>query len=364
MQGLDRILAQPGAWMAPGGGSSIVVSSRVRLARNLDGRPFPGWAGEKEIARVWAELSSVLEGMDLLAQPMVISMGELNPVEKEILKERHLISTELAARGAGSGVVLREDESVALMINEEDHIRAQAMCPGMHLAELWKRIDAIDSALEERVQYAFSPKLGYLTACPTNIGTGLRASVMLHLPGLRFLNEIDPVIRGLNKIGLAVRGLLGEGTEASGNMYQVSNQSTLGETEIAVIERMTQIADEIIEHERNARLRLLEGRETLVRDRIGRAFGILSQAHILTSRESLDLLSALRLGVEVGMVRNLELSEANRLMLATQPGHLQWAESRPLTPEDRDTVRATVVRAAVGRATLVDRPAGAAGAAG
>jgi len=248
---------RPSAWLAADSGE-IAVSSRVRLARDLDGMPFPGWAGEAECVEIWRKLVPVLKETSALANGVLIDMGEADEVDKEVLRERHLISTELADKSKGSGLLVNATETLAVMINEEDHLRIQAMRPGMDVRTLWKEVDAIDSEIEAKVRYAFSPRLGYLTACPTNIGTGLRASIMLHLPGLRLINEIDAVTRGLNKVGLAVRGLLGEGTEAMGNMYQVSNQTTLGETEETVVTRLVQIVNEVIEHERNARIRLIE----------------------------------------------------------------------------------------------------------
>ena len=344
---VDELVRRPGAWLAAGGDTAIVISSRVRLARNLSGVPFPAWAKEPDCIRAWNDLVPVLSALPCLSAPLVLSMADLGLVDRLVLRERHLISIEMSEKGKGCGVVMRHDETVAIMVNEEDHLRLQAMRPGLQVQSLWEEIDAIDTQVEERVRFAFSPQLGYLTACPTNVGTGLRASVMLHLPGLRLINEIDPVIKGLSKVGLAVRGLLGEGTEAFGNMFQISNQTTLGESEDAIIRRLIQIVGEVVDHERNARARLQEQKPDVVMDRVGRAYGVLCHAHVLTSGEALDLLSALRLGVELGLIRNLDTPAINELMVLTQPGHLQKIEGVELEAGQRDIVRARIMRQSI-----------------
>jgi len=209
MKVVDELLKKPGAWMKVGAPPGVMVSSRVRLARNLEGVAFPGWAGEEESLRLWQALRPILEALPGCAAPVALEMEGLSRVDKEILIERHLISRDLAEKGRGSGLVFKADETVVIMVNEEDHIRMQAMSSGLSLRGLWQTIDGLDTDLERQVRYAFSPRLGYLTACPTNVGTGMRASVMLHLPGLVLMNEINPIIKGVNKIGLAVRGLWG-----------------------------------------------------------------------------------------------------------------------------------------------------------
>ena len=349
---VDDLLHRPGAWLASGNESGIIVSSRIRLARNIEGLAFPGWAGEEECVQIQSRIWKCLPELPSLAPHLVIDMAGLSAVDREFLRERHLISNDLARKDAGSGVVVRHDERMVVMVNEEDHLRLQSMRPGFHLPELWEDITALDNELEKQLPFAYSPTLGYLTACPTNVGTGLRASVMLHVPGLRLMNEIDPIIKGLTKIGLAVRGLHGEGTEASGNMFQISNQVTLGESESVIIGRLTQIVSEVAEHETNARARLLESREAYVQDFVGRAYGVLCHAHVLGSQEVLDMLSALRLGCEVGMINNLDIAEVNRLMLFTLPGHLQKSEGRAIQPDERDQVRARLVRETIRQASV------------
>ena len=341
---IDELVKQPGAWLDVSGSAGAVVSSRVRLARNIAGRPFPGWAGEEEGLRVWNEMSSVLAGLPALDSPHVIEMPSLSRVDREVLVERHIISRELAVKNAGRGVVFRRDESIGVMVNEEDHLRIQVMRPGLDLEGLWKTINALDTEIERSVNYAFSPRLGYLTACPTNVGTGLRASVMMHLPGLTLMNEIGPIIKGIEKIGLAVRGLWGEGTEAAGNMFQISNQTTLGEKEESLITRLAQIVTEVGEHETNARARLLQQKEASLRDHIGRAYGILMHAHMMSSKETLDMLSALRVGIEMDLLSDWKVADINALFLSVQPGHLQKAGGRAVGSEKRDLARARTVR--------------------
>lgn len=344
MINIDSLIRQRGAWLDMEHDTGVVVSSRIRLARNLQKSAFPGWAGVEECERLWRELQPMLSAIPSLRPAEAVGMAELDEIEKAILLERHLISRDQMEKGRGSGLVFHRDEGLSVMVNEEDHLRLQCMRPGLDLRATWDVINRLDTEIEERVQYAFSSRLGYLTACPTNVGTGLRASAMLHLPGLSLMNEISPIVKGLGKIGLAVRGLWGEGTEATGNMFQISNQMTLGEDEQTIIGNLEQIVQEIIEHERNARTRLLEKKEIVVRDHVGRAFGILSHAHILSSKEALDLLSGLRLGIDLGILKSVGRRTVDELMLVTQPGHLQRLEARALKPKDRDRVRAQEVR--------------------
>lgn len=350
MTQVDGLLRQRGAWLPAGEETGVVVSSRIRLARNLRGVAFPGWAGEEECERVWKRLHPILLELKSLQPALAVGMTELDELDRQILFERHLISREFAERGKGSGVVVRLDESLSVMVNEEDHLRLQAMKPGLDLMGSWESINRLDSEIEKQVTYAFSPRLGYLTACPTNVGTGIRASVMLHLPGLVLMNEINPVVKGMGKIGLAVRGLWGEGTEAAGNMFQISNQITLGEKEEDIVHNIEQIVMEIIEHEKNARARLLEKKDPILKDHVGRAFGILSHAYILSSKEALDLLSGLRLGIDLGILKHTEKRTVDELLLLTQPGHLQKMEGKTLKTKERDRARARLVRGKLGGA--------------
>jgi protein arginine kinase len=322
----------------------IVMSSRVRLARNIKDAAFPGWAKKPERVRVLELIRPAVEGLPEMKEAFSETMDSLSALDKQILVERHLISREHAAKSAGSGLVLNRDETLCFMINEEDHLRMQALRPGLQLRQAWSAIDQTDSALERKLDYAFNPDLGYLTACPTNIGTGIRVSAMLHLPGLVLGEQINPIIQSVNKLGLAVRGLYGEGTEALGNVFQVSNQMTLGEAETAIVERLEKVLAQIIEHEENARASLLEKKPKMVYNHIGRAYGILANAHSISSKETMNLLSLMRLGIDVGLFPGVERSLVDELFILTQPAHLQKQHSEKLTAEERDLLRADMVR--------------------
>src|SRR3982751_4902645 len=324
--------------------SRIVMSSRVRLARNLKGVAFPGWAKKAERIRALEIVRPAVETLPTMRGAFSESMDNLTPLDKQILVERHLISREHAAKNAGSGLVLNKDESLCVMINEEDHLRMQALRPGLQLKQAWAAIDQFDSALEKKLEYAFSPDLGYLTACPTNLGTGIRVSAMLHLPGLVLAEQINQIIQAVNKLVLAVRGLYGEGTEALGNIFQVSNQMTLGESENGIVERLEKVLGQIIEHEENARATLLEKKAKMVYNHIGRAYGILANAHSISSKETMNLLSLMRLGVDVGLFPGVERWLVDELFIMTQPAHLQKQHSEKLSAEERDLLRADMVR--------------------
>jgi len=239
------------------------------------------------------------------------------------------------------------------MINEEDHLRMQALRPGLQLRQAWQAIDQADSLLEKRLDYAFSPERGYLTACPTNLGTGIRVSAMLHLPGLVLAEHINTIISSVNKLGLAVRGLYGEGTEALGNVFQVSNQMTLGDTEAAIVERLEKVLAQIIEHEENSRAVLLEKKPKMVYNHIGRAYGILANAHSISSKETMNLLSLFRLGMDLELFPGVDRSLPDELFILTQPAHLQKRYSDKLSAEERDVLRADMVRE---RLKQVSRP--------
>jgi len=322
----------------------IVMSSRVRLARNIREAAFPGWAKKPERVRILDIIRPAIATLPEMKDSFAESMDNLSTLDKQILVERHLISREHAAKSSGSGLVLNREETLSVMINEEDHMRMQALRPGLQIRQAWNAINQVDSELEKKLDYAFSPDLGYLTACPTNIGTGIRVSAMLHLPGLVLAEQINPIIQSVNKLGLAVRGLYGEGTEALGNVFQVSNQMTLGESENGIVERLEKVLGQIIEHEENARATLLEKKAKMVLNHIGRAYGILANAHTITSKETMNLLSLMRLGVDLGVFPGVDRSLVDELFLITQPAHLQKQHSEKLSAEERDLLRADMVR--------------------
>jgi len=322
----------------------IVMSSRVRLARNVRDAAFPGWAKKPERVKILEMIRPAVESLPEMKGAFSEAMDNLGALDKQILVERHLISREHAAKSSGSGLVLNREESFCVMINEEDHLRMQALRPGLQLRQAWGAIDHLDSELEKKLDYAFDNELGYLTACPTNLGTGIRVSAMLHLPGLVLGEQINPIIQSVNKLGLAVRGLYGEGTEALGNVFQVSNQMTLGETETTIVERLEKVLAQIIEHEENARQTLMEKKPKVVFNHIGRAYGILANAHSISSKETMNLLSLMRLGVDMGLFPGAERSLVDELFILTQPAHLQKQFSDKLSAEERDLLRADMVR--------------------
>lgn len=322
----------------------IVLSSRVRLARNVKDAPFPTWAKKPERVRVLEMIQPAVAELPAMRGALAVAMDSLSALDKQILVERHLISREHAAKGAGSGLVLDRAETFCVMINEEDHLRMQALRPGLQLRQAWTAIDQLDSELEQKLPFAFSGDWGYLTACPTNLGTAIRVSAMLHLPGVVLAEQINPIIQSVNKLGLAVRGLYGEGTEALGNVFQVSNQMTLGESENVIVERLEKVLAQIIEHEENARLMLLERRPKLLYNHIGRAYGILANAHSISSKETMNLLSLMRLGMDLDLFPGEDRALVDELFITTQPAHLQQQHAGKLSAEDRDLLRADMLR--------------------
>src|SRR5437762_10643648 len=333
--------------------NKIVLSSRVRLARNVNGLAFPGYAKKPERVKALELIRPAVESLPQMADGFADAMDNLSVLDKNILVERHLISREHAAKSAGSGLVLNREESLCVMINEEDHLRMQALRHGSQLKQAWGAIDQLDSKLEKKLDYAFSPDLGYLTACPTNLGTGIRVSAMLHLPGLVLAEQINQIIQAVNKLGLAVRGLYGEGTEALGNVFQVSNQMTLGEGESDIVERLNKVLSQIIEHEENARGSLLEKKPKTVYNHIGRAYGILANAHSISSKETMNLLSLMRLGIDLGLFPDSVRWLVDELFIVTEPAHLQGRFAEKLTAEERDLLRADMMRE---RLRTVSRP--------
>ncbi|MFT3831578.1 MAG: protein arginine kinase [Opitutaceae bacterium] len=329
------------------GTGPIVLMTRVRLARNLSRFPFTGWAKEAQRSDILAECTDAVRGLAQMKKATAFTMEELSDQEKQLLVERHLISRELSASKAGSGVVISRDCTCSIMVNEEDHLRMQVIKPGFQLKRVWKTMNAVDSALEEKLDYAFDTELGYLTACPTNLGTGLRASAMMHLPALVITGQMDKIVRALNQLGLVVRGLHGEGTDASGSIFQISNQTTLGETEEAIIERLHNVLTTIFRQEVNAREKLLEAEPVKLFDKIGRAYGLLQNARLVTSAEALNLLSLLRLGIDLGGFPEDRRVITNRLLILSQPAHIQRATDTDADPAQRDMLRAELLRQAL-----------------
>lgn len=326
------------------GEGPIVLMTRVRLARNLSQFPFTGWAKEPQRAAVLTECTKAVQGITQMKKGTSLAMEELTDLEKQLLVERHLISRELSAAKEGAGVVISRDQTCAIMINEEDHLRMQVIRPGFQLKRVWNTMNAIDSALEESLDYAFNPELGYLTACPTNLGTGMRASAMMHLPALVITGQMEKVVRAVNQLGLVVRGLHGEGTDASGSIFQISNQTTLGEAEEGIIKRLHSVLSTIIEQEVNAREKLLDTEPNKLFDKIGRAFGLLQNGFLLNSTEALNLLSLVRLGIDLRVFPEARRQQIDRLFIRSQPAHIQQAVHGEVEPAQRDVLRASILR--------------------
>ncbi|HET9418973.1 MAG TPA: protein arginine kinase [Chthoniobacterales bacterium] len=341
----DSVISTAGEWLrGEGPHHQVVISSRVRLARNLRDRAFPGWAKKAERVAILDLIKPRVEELGEMQDSFSESLHDLSALEKQVLVERHLISREHAAKGAGSAVVMNRRQTVSIMINEEDHLRMQSIRSGLQLRQAFKLIDKIDSALEGKLHFAYDQRLGYLTACPTNVGTGLRASAMLHLPGLVLSDLINQVVQAVSKIGLAVRGLYGEGTEAMGNLFQISNQTTLGEKEDEIIGRLTKVIETIIDKEQDARQVLIQKKSNTLWDQVGRAYGVLNYAHAITSKEALNLLSILKLGVDLGAFPEDRRFAIDQLFMDTQPAHLQKGSQQKLNAEERDHYRAEIVR--------------------
>jgi protein arginine kinase len=334
--------------------SAIVLMTRIRLARNVSGSPFPGWAKPAQREKILEACQAAVTSVPVMKRGLSVGVGDLADLEKKILVERHLISRELSGSKQGSGVVISRDQAVSVMINEEDHLRIQVLRAGFQLKKAWSSIDDIDTALEESLDFAFSPVLGYLTACPTNLGTAMRASAMMHLPALVISNQMEKVVRAVNQLGMVVRGLFGEGSDASGSIFQISNQTTLGETEEEIIKRLSGVLQSIIEHELNARARLLESDPGKLFDKIGRAYGILQNGHVLTSNEAMNLLSLIRLGVDLGVFPDAKRSTTDRLFIEAQPGHLQRAQKGEFEAGQRDLLRAERLRSEFANFTRPD----------
>ena len=342
---LHNILAESGEWLSGDGPQShIVISSRVRLARNLRNFSFPGWAKKADRIAVLECVKPQVEALPDMADAYSAYSQDLSALEKQVLVERHLVSREHAAKGIGSAVVMNRKQTLSVMINEEDHLRIQGIRSGLQLRNVFKLVDKVDTALGEKLDFAFHSQYGFLTACPTNVGTGMRASAMMHLPALVLSEQINQVIQAVNKVGLAVRGLYGEGTEALGNLFQISNQTTLGEKEDEILMRLNKVIEQILQHEVNARASLLDKRPTLLLDNIGRAYGILRHAHSMASKEALNLLSCLKLGVDLGFFPEDGRLLVDQLFMETQPAHLQKSSQQKLQADERDTLRAEIVR--------------------
>ena len=352
--------------------ADTVISSRIRLARNLAGYKFLSRCSNNEKSEILDKLRDIIMSLDLGDKVSYVSVDKAPTLNKHFLVERHLISRHHAFGKGPRGVVIAEREFFTAMINEEDHLRIQVLKAGCQLSQCAEQINRIDDMIEKQIDFAFSPRYGYLTACPTNVGTGIRVSVMLHLPALKMTGQIEKFFNTARDMNLAVRGLFGEGTEAASDLYQLSNQATLGVSESDIVSRFEKtIIPEIIEYENAARSQLLSKQSDVLDDKISRAMALLQNAHLISSQEALFLLSHLRLGINMhehmgastpaieklralcgagddpNKASALSIATINRLFMLTLPAHLQLNYGKPLDPTHRDALRAQIIRSAL-----------------
>lgn|SRR5690625_1805461 len=334
-------------WMQEEGPNhDIVLSTRIRLARNFSNVPFPLMADEEKLKLVsnWVQEHFNHQSFAEYENLEYIAMKDLNALEKQVLVEKHLISPYLVNKEKESGVLLSENEQISLMVNEEDHLRLQLYFPGLQLERGLEEAFEIDDWLEEKIDYAFDEERGYLTNCPTNVGTGLRASVMMHLPALTYTGKVRKMIPAIHQVGLVVRGIYGEGSEAVGNIYQISNQVTLGRSEQDIVADLQSVVDQLINQETHARQQIIEQSSLQLEDRIFRSYGILKHSRIIGSKEASKCLSDLRLAIDLGYIKNISATILNELMVLTQPGFLQQYAQEVLSPQQRDVKRASIIR--------------------
>lgn len=342
---LEDLLYRRSEWLkGTGPKSDIVISSRLRLARNMEGHPFFNWAKPKDREKILILEKNAIEKSKFMKKTLFLKMKDLSEIDRQFLVERHLMSPEHAIDPEHKAIAIDDKEIVSVMINEEDHLRIQILQSGFNIIEAWRMADEIDTDLAKKLPYAFSAKWGYLTACPTNTGTGLRASVMLHLPALVMTNQIGKVFQAISKLGLTMRGFYGEGTEAIGNFFQVSNQVTLGRGERELVEKINGIVDKLVKREESTRNILMMKKKEEITDKIWRAYGTLKSARIITSQETIKLLSVIRLGVNLGVITGMDDTQINELFTLTQPAHLQKIDGKLLSPDQRDYKRADIIR--------------------
>lgn len=342
----NKLVNKVSEWLRSSGpDGDIVLSSRIRLARNLRDIPFPYLASDSQTTSVMEQFQNVTKALpDSFGTMDFLLMSELSPIERQVLVERHLISPALIKEQHNSAVLLRKDEALSIMVNEEDHLRIQSLLPGLQLELALQQASDYDDLLEEKLEYAYDEQWGYLTVCPTNVGTGLRASVMVHLPALMLTKQINRVLSAIAQVGLAVRGVYGEGSEITGNLVQISNQITLGQSGEEIVKNLFGVTRQIVEQESQARQILLnEGRDRIA-DRVNRAFGIVCHAQLMSSQEAMQLLSDVRLGIDLGLIENIEGNVLKELMVMQRPANLQLNAGRVLESMDRERERARLIR--------------------
>ena len=342
---LADLVQTPSSWLDGNGPhAGIVFSSRLRLARNLARIPFPARARKEQLAGVIQNVVGASRGTGALEEAGFFAMNDLTDVDRTFLVERHLISRDLSQGNRARGVLVAPGESVSIMVNEEDHLRLQAVASGFDLADVWARVSDVDERLDRDLEYAWRSDYGYLTACPTNVGTGMRASVLIHLPALVLTKQLKKVLQGVAAVGLAVRGFYGEGTDVMGNFFQVSNQQTLGRAELEILENLERVTNQLIEFEGRAREAMLRTARLQVEDKVWRAFGTLRYSRSISSQEVISLSSAVRLRLAMGVEGLCDLMTLNEIMVYSQPAHIQELAGRPLEPSERNIHRADMIR--------------------
>jgi len=342
---IGKMVNRVAEWLnGEGDDADIIISSRVRLARNLLNFPFVDRASEDQQKKILKTVKESVENSKMLEHAQFFDMVKMDELDLQFLVERRIISSDFADADNPRGLWITNDEKIGIMANEEDHLRIQAIIAGFSLEKAWKTIHQLDQKLSSDLDFAFSDRFGYLTACPTNVGTGARFSVFIHLPVLTFTKRIEDVFADMIPAGIAVRGFYGEGSRVVGNFFQISNQHTLGWTEKGIFDRVIPVIKHIIGQERLERDKIMNDQRVIIEDKIYRALGIISQAKILSSIEFLDLLSALRLGTDLNLIPKLNNNKFNELMVLTQPAHIQQRERRALSEMERDTIRAKMIK--------------------
>ncbi len=333
-------------YIEKGPDSDVVISSRVRFARNFKDFPFPIKMSNDDASKIIDIIKSLVPDLnkELSQNNNFFEINEIESIDRQIFVEKHLISPEFAEDQPGRGILISDDEQVSIMVNEEDHLRIQCLSSGIQLDKALKICNSVDEIIERKNEYAFNEKFGYLTSCPTNVGTGIRASVMLHLPALTITGYIKRILEACSKVGIIVRGLYGENTEASGNMFQVSNQITLGQIEEDIVHNVVNIVRQIVDQERALRNELYQKNSFQIEDKICRSYGLLANARIITSEEAMKLLSDVRLGVDLSLLKNVNILTVNELTLLIQPATLQKIVGVPLNDVERNIKRAEIIR--------------------
>lgn len=348
---LNDLINHTGEWLrGTGPNAHIVLSSRIRLARNLNDVLFTNRAQRKDLDTVLTAVEAAVSSIPLFSNGRFFRLSELDNVDRQFLVERHLMSHDHASNPQGKAVLVSKEEALSVMVNEEDHLRIQVMQSGHNLDATWEIINNVDTALSEKLNYAYLPEWGYLTACPTNTGTAMRGSVMLHLPALVMTRQINKVLMAISKLSFASRGFYGEGTQAIGNFYQISNQVSLGHSELDIIQNINGLIRQIIEQEEQARQALLVQNRFMLEDKICRAWGILKHSRIISSQETIELMSMVRLGLDMGILQEIDSKAMNDLFIMIQPAHLQKIDGRKLNSAERDIRRAQLIREKIRKA--------------